>query len=802
MSPICGTVAISKIATFSQWQEIFLENLIKQQRLKNRHLYNSTLTVNDIFNLAIINFNLGRFDLALLQLSMIVRVDSNSEKISALIGMGKMSLSATKFKHAYTFFGLAIHLMKNESKINVENYSECLKKCKYIESKCKELNICLSNNSESETNNNNNNTIANNSKFFQNFQIFEAKINIFSFYINYFKNDSKFNCNYVQNIVNYWNNYEETSSILLSGIVSKGISDLEKALNNTFIFIADFPLKLLTKKLLSYSSLEAIINENLSKYNNFIFNEEPTFEQIIFQSEKFHKKGTYLKFLLVYLKSKIIINAKKFVLTTTDKTFLIFELEMIARFCLLLIEFFKSNFDNILLSKKLLEKRKKLIQFYKTEIEDFIDQIIKIGTVSMVYIFLDYKEDKELANYCSNKSIRHVKLKTIKKSVIQLRTFNVLFISRKLDIKNKNIIKKAMILGDEILAHLDIEEVLPNLIDDNSQNFRRINSFFTERLLSGYIHLLELNASDDPNNSIIIKHLMYYVLLQGGYHISVIWFLNILYDYSHIRDVISIINKDDGIDDFEYLMIGRNLDQYNEQLDFIIKKILMSQQTNEILRFKSQNEKGEDIEIEKRQSKFLRNGNHLILPQVIFNSSNEMIFLPEFCSFLQNGNTIRMNLMNVKPDNEKMNNLIDCQNKIDSNSFFQLKSILKPTKESIYECIKKSNILIETILNSNKIALVNELKQRKNCRLLIQEVCGDVIIPFISEEKCNEIYEQVSKEEKLDYNVQQQELRESIQSFRRKFPNSEINGEKTRDDVWHSIFQCGAAGYAANIVEK
>lgn len=792
-------ISISKISTFSQWQDIFLENLIKQQRLKNRHLYTSTMTVKDIFNLATINFNLGRFDLSILQLSMIVKLDSSPEKITALIGMGKMSLSSAKFKFAYTFFGFAIYLMKNESKINVETYNYCLKQCKYIENKCRELNINLSNDLSSKDNNN---SIANNSKFFQNFQVFEIKINIFSFYLYNFQNDAELNCDYVKNIVNYWNMYEETSSILLSGIVSKGTSDLEKALNNTFLFIADFPLKLLTKKLLSYSSLETIIDENLGKYNNFIFSEEPTIEEIIYQSEKFHKKGTYLKYLLVYLESKIIINAKKFVLTEADKTFLIYELEMIARICLLLIEFFNSNFNDNILNKKLFEKRKKIIQFYKNEIEYFVNQIIKIGIVAMVYIFLDYKEDKELSNYCSIKSIRLLKLKMIKKSVVQLRKFTILFNSRKLELKNKNIIKKAMILGDEILAHLDIEEILPNLIDNKSQNFRRLNSFFTERLLSGYIQLLELNASDDPNNSKIIKHLMYYVLLQGGYHISVIWFLNILYEYSKIRNAISIINEGDGIDDFEYSMIGHNLDQYKEQLNFIIKKIIMSQQTNEILRFKSQNEKGEDIEIEKKQIKILREGHHLVLPQVIFNSSDEIIFLPEFCSFIQNGNTIRMNLLNVKLENgKKSKNLIDCQNKIDSDSLIQLKSILKPTKEFIYECIKKSNILIETILNSNKIAFVNELKKRKRCRDLIQQACGDIAIPFISEDMCNEVYNQISKEEKSDYNVQQQELRENIQSFRKKVPNSESN-EKTGEDVWHSILECGAAGYVANIVEK
>ncbi|KAG0683848.1 hypothetical protein C6P42_000111 [Pichia californica] len=721
------------IVGYNQWEELFLENLINQQMFEQRILFGGNMSVSEILELSKANFNLSRFWLANLQLSLVVKLSSNDDRITALIGMADMALASEQYGYASFCYAASTELIKRQDHIDSALLNYCNSQIKLLDEKKDELKIEFTKKFQTISEGKGKHMV-----LFENYEVFDIKMSLYSFFMSNVFEHKRDRYKYLLCVLERWNKYKETSSIVLSGIVTKGDLDLEKAMDATFEFIASFPLKLLVVKLLAYTSIETILNENLDKFDNSIFSSEPTMEEIVTKAEKFQKDQNYLRFVSTYLKSKVIINVKKFCLVNSDKTFLIYEIDIVARLCMLLIELFKPEIEPKLLNKRLFDKRKKFINLYQKELEPFLDSVIKIGMVSLVYLFLVYKDDEDLATYTANNEIRLMKLKVFKKSVFMFRSFYTLFKVRKLNLANKNIIKKLMIFSDEILAHLDIEEILPEqLYEKNDIKLRRLNNFFTERLLSGYITLLELNPSDDPRNTDIIKHIMYYVLLQGGYHISVIWFLNTLRDYSELKDTITVINREDGYDEFETSLFAKCIAPYTAELDYIIQKIVLAQKVTEILKFKSY-ENDKEVIIEKTQSTLLKAGYQLVLPQVIMNADNEIIFLPEFSSFIQDGNTVRMNLMNALSDSKS--------NKINPGCYVQLKSILKPSKEDLHECIRKSNILVENLLNSGRIPLVNEVKQRKHSRMLIEDACCGLVSSYIGECEQVRLYRDVSNE--------------------------------------------------------
>lgn len=782
------SVIVSPIDGLAQWEENFLENLINQQKYELLLMFSGSMEDTEMFDLGLISFNLSKFWFSTAQMYTVYRITPISKRLPIAIGIADILAVSGKEKLALNYYSTAIGLIQKFSRNNIDLYNYCTGQKALIEKKFEKLK---------ESSRIDLIPCQQKSMLFVDYDFFEAKMCIFEYFLSSIPCPGKDDYEFARNVIKDWNLYKSTSSIVLSGIVTKGNLDLEKSLDATFNFISSFPLKLLSKKMMAYSSVEYIIDENLMKFEDAMFGGEPTMEQIISKSEIFHKDQSYLRYLLIYLKSKLILSVKKFILANTDKTFIICEFDMITKFCQLLIELIKPDSESNLL-KKYAEKRKKFLHTYQNDIEAFQDEILKIGMTSIIYTFLAYRDDEALTKYCLNPEIRVLKTKLFKKSVFLLRTLYIMFKARNLELENRTIIKKVMVYSDEIMAFLAAEEILPESNENRMEKFRKTNKFFTERLIAGYISLLERNASDDSSNLSLIKHLMYCILLQGGYHISVIWFLSRLSEFAQMKSAVSLISDEDDNDDFHSAMFGGNVTQYKEEFELIIRKICLAQESVEVIKLKSY-ENDQEIEIEKSQSYTHRNGHHLILPQVIINSENELIFLPEFSNFIQDGNTIRMNLTGGKQDVDKGEKWQEGKDKISANTYIKLKGILRPTRESIYECIKKSDILIESILNSGKIALVKDLKRSHQARQLIDDACGRMVLPYMGEDEILEEYGEWNRQKRADKTMLEHVVREKVQQYRREFPLSESERE-TREALWRRMVSSGAAGYTAKMI--
>lgn len=782
------SIIVNPVEGLSQWEELFLENLIYQHKYGLPLMFSGSMNDTEMSDLGIISFNLSKYWFATVQLYTVYRVTPLSKRLPITIGIADILAVTGKDKLALNYYNIAIGLIHKFARSSIDLYNYCISQKKLLEQKFEKMDenhleeLKLSKPSY---------------MLFTDYEFFETKIRIFEYFLSGIPDAKMVDFKFTIDVIKDWNSYKSTSSIVLSGIVTKGNLDLEKSLEATFDFISSFPLKLLLKKMMSYSSIEYIIDENLLKFEDAMFGGEPTMEQIITKSENFHKDQNYLKYLVIYLKSKLILSVKKFILANTDKTFIICEFDLITKFCQLLIELIEPDFKMNLL-KKYLEKRKKLLHNYQNDLDLFQDEVLKIGMTSIIYTFLAYKDDNALTKYCPDPKIRLLKTKLFKKSVFMLRTFYVMFKARNLQLENKTIIKKILVYSDEVMAFLVAEEILPESNENPLNKYRRTNKFFTERLISGYISLLEMNAGDDMSNSTLIKNLMYCVLLQGGYHISVIWFLNRLSEFAQMKDALALIGNDDDCDAVYSAMFGGNLSQYKSEFELVIKKICMAQESVEVIKLKSY-ENNEEVEVEKLQSYTHKNGHHLILPQVIINSDNELVFLPEFCNFIQDGNTIRMNLTGAKSEIDKGKRPHDSKSKINSNTYIKLKGILRPTRESIYECIKKSDVLIESILNSGKIALVGELKKSHQARQLIDDACGRMVMPYLGEDEILEEYEDWNSERREDKTMLEHVVGEKVQQFRREFSPSESERE-IRDSLWRRMVESGAAGFNAKII--
>lgn len=78
------------------------------------------------------------------------------------------------------------------------------------------------------------------SMLFTDYEFFETKIRIFEYFLSGIPDAKKVDFKFTIDVIKDWNSYKSTSSIVLSGIVTKGNLDLEKSLEATLILFPVF----------------------------------------------------------------------------------------------------------------------------------------------------------------------------------------------------------------------------------------------------------------------------------------------------------------------------------------------------------------------------------------------------------------------------------------------------------------------------------------------------------------------------------------------------------------------------------
>lgn len=766
-------IVTSSLSGLTEWENLYLENLILQQSYRRQlgGKYPKHYAVLMGITLA----NLSKFGASSYFFAIEGLEDSGINRTLSLLEFSKTSIKCGEFKLAmdcmesFTSKEIEIETFTKDDYIKVDQYfTKAKKQLKSNIDKTKYKAVAFNERPFSSS-------FA--SFFFENYEFFEKKCTIIEFYLKAAQAENSAMHKYAVKVISDLNMFKSTGSVVAATIATKGNTDLMKSFNLIFEFIAAFPLNLLTLSLLNFYSIDYIINETVEKSENLLFSNDVTMEEILTLFDNSHKNPNFLDSFLNYIKGKIIVTVKTFLASDIDKSFILFDFEAITRWCMNGLQLLDPFFKTEMLGKKFLEKRKRFIHAYQNNLKDFSDQLIRCLLVSLIYSLLYHRDFPSLTAYSCDKIIRGLRQNTFKRLVSELKTGFILSESKKVSWKNPKVLKNANTFCNEVLCHLDAEEVLPEveLMENNNKKYRKVNTFYTERLIANYISTLEANSLDDPKNVKIIKYIMYYVVLQGGYHISLIWFLNVLEKIAMYKSQLSIISYEEGEDTIDFMLFSEVIKPYRHILDHVIKKLCSAQS------------KYDNMEATPNASTLLNfeENSALIMSQVLIDSDGSIVFLPEFCNFIQVGDTVRMNLNNAQSTATYKAHTLANKTK----EMAKRKSILRPSKEIIYECLKKSSVLIEAILNSGKIPLVEDAKQCEHLRHKIELSCRSIMMPFADNKDSISIDKTKGSENVID----RREVEQIVKQFRSENPVTEKNAD-IREQQWRMFVESGTVG--------
>lgn len=761
-------VIFTPITNFSQWENNYVENFLRLQNYSFGDLIENKVESEDIYCLGLTAINLGRITFGQQEMEVGLSTCSAKNKFKVHYGFAKLLLLHQQYSAAEIVYHECIKILEESNLPGNQMLETCIA----------ERNSALEGRIEVENGSMSVETKENN--LFEDYTFFEKRMEILGYLFQRLDSVHLGNHKFAQEVLTDWKQYKHKSSVILSSIVTKGDSDLVRSFDAVYSFVLSWPAHLLMKKLMSYSSIENIINANLERFKDPLFPEDLTMKALITREGIFHKEQSFLKYLETYFKAVLLLNVKKFcVVSDTGRGYILAAFQQLAKNCVTLIQFFTSTIK-IKLSKKYTEKRRKILLRYKSEIPDLLKHIINIGATSAMYTLLSYK-------YISSLTLSrlHMFESKISKLELMIDTFNLqrfyFFSLNQLPVHSSiKKMKSLLVYATEIGTFCNLETVQIKIAIDGESSFKMVNIVHSEKLVANYISLLADNAIDDPSNPHLIERIMYSVLLQGGYHAAAIVFLKKLRDFFILQSGLSYISEEDGYDAVYSSMFSDAFDPFRAELDTIIEKIVFAQESIGSCNFSIPASEGCGISGEKSQ--YLQECAHLlILPHVLINGGNRLIILPDFYNFQKDGEITWAKVRDGLDAGKAKNDFRDMDF-----TGPMLKGILQPQRESDYACLKKSDVLLDVVLNKAKIPLIAEIMKSPAGRSYIEDYCYIQCPHDVHAERDSATEDNQGECQKVAANARvmgEHMLKEAVLEFRKVVPIKDKN-EHNEQMMW------------------
>ncbi|CAI8497632.1 unnamed protein product [Pichia kudriavzevii] len=350
----------------------------------------------------------------------------------------------------------------------------------------------------------------------------------------------------------------------------------------------------------------------------------------------------------------------------------------------------------------------------------------------------------------------------------------------------------------ELILTYHSKNVPLNKKDPESSSVSIPDRFLLEKVSTELVNGLSTNPIDHVHNPIIIKQLLYCILLGGGYHITVVLYLLKLEQFFREKSDTSLISCSDGTNLFYPSFNSTYMKELSNQLDKVLEKVTKIKFCLDSTIHTQ--ERGEENTF---STLFGKRGHLLMLPQV-FLHNNRVIMLSEFGNVIADGENIRTNVIDkiraLMAQPEKL------KNNCNSNNLDEIQGILVPTRESVFECLKKSDVLLKVLLGRKDIPLLSELDKVFGLGNIFEDTCKLQLPYNFKRTPCGECTQTlptvpIFSAKEFDSNdlLQDQKIENTLLTFKQQTSVSERDNE--RDSHLWRMMKCSSWGSGASAKE-
>lgn len=522
--------------------------------------------------------------------------------------------------------------------------------------------------------------IINNNESFSEPYEFELRMRSISKFVKLLPSEVKRNNTFAIETVDNFDEYEQLQAQILGTLTSRNKIDLTLALTKLFNFISRLPAQFrFISNLIQIPQLESFVKELLNFYPQPSFNFQGTeIDDIIHYFDvlqKINEESDFLFFWEIYLKIELMLALKLMsdpIKPQYKASISLFE--KIGSICQMLYELIKVDTGIcIKLTKKEIEKRKRILKRFKDEISKFRKCVIELGVITMYYLFLTY----------SKMDAAVIEMDKIKLNGMMFESFLSL---AELDeiICNNPKIELSLAYLYELLAVGSSKEVIPNMVNEKQKNLKpltKMDEFFIEKMISHNLCAVAGACIDDPVVPLIFERILNGILLHGGYNVITIWATMWLLDMTYLRSDMALISLGDKAEyyfnDFTKMKVQTEpLKKIGEKLYRFFGMVTYDMIMNN----------DED--------------SCYVLPQVLVDSNNLPIVLSEYSNGIWVNRTLRINVTNSR-------------------------GILRTDRDTLQGCNALSEQFLETLFTTLQIPVLPVLYGlpfcRKNLELLYKK---------------------------------------------------------------------------------
>lgn len=668
--------SITSLGNLSEWKENYLLNLLILINIHEYQFLEKKLIKEDVDNIAYMCYNLGRYYNSTQKFLISSKMAKGTDHITTNFTFANAMLKNKNYELADILIKVCLSYI-DESALDHRSMRKSIKE---LQSEIPSLGRPQS-------------MIPSNScsvNMFESFPLFDLKVSLANIALQ--NVDSKIfikHFGYTKGLIDYLQKYNELSSVVLSSIVNKGEPDLQRSFDGVFDFLYRFPPVVLVEKLLSFSSIASMINEVIKRYPDAMLGDSFTAAKIVASSENYSKSNDFLEYLIALLKAKLynallnMLNVEKGKLQNTECNLI--ALQNIVSSCKTIVYTFSFSPEVYgELTKKDAEKLKKIESTYKKTIKDFLHEISQLGMVSCIYIMNIYKQSEFLFQEKESYFCANLKLEVAKIDFFDLHFFFCLLKEAGSKKIPQLIINNSISFGDEIMAFLS-SKTIKNVATSEIHLPKRL---FLLQIIAHYSHILSTICADDPRVCEIIQELTRYVLLCGGFHVSVIWRLSEIKQIYSLKDSVSLFSWEDGIDSMTGFT-SKLLSPYKDQLDLIIKRLCTC--------------RSKDL-LQKNLISYVNENHLLFLPALAIKDKCQLVF-----SLDGNFMGAQMNTHSSKEELGGSDTMI--RNTIKEflmETEQQVKGIMLPTKEMMAECAQRSITLLKCFETSSEDSIYQD----------------------------------------------------------------------------------------------
>lgn len=764
-------VTFTPIESQAQWDEVFLENMLRLNQNKFIDFISGEQTSKDIFKIGLLACNVGRPNFGIKELMVAVNTCNPDEQVEYNMELGSILLKLEKYKQAEFTFAQCITSLHKKNNPNPKLLKQCVKL----------KDLAMDEKLKKENGPKNDPQFSVIGKLYTNHELFMKRAKVIQYIIQ--SQDSKvyLNQDFASKFLTSTASCRQKCSVILSKFDSKGEEDLKLSVETIIDFILDFAPLILIKQFMSYRAIDKIVQKNVERFKRPSLPLRATRQNILEMSDFLHKDKNYYHFLVTTIECRIIELVKQFCFSKdnvrdsdtsdvdkSDETHsnaeIIVGFQDLRETCASILYVIDSTFEKNNLSKKEQERLKKMKTANESDKTFALEKVSTVFVISSIYTILCHKNYEIIEGSAIKNFLMNIKLEQFKKDAFEFKKCFLMTKKYNLNKIDPYLLKSGLIYTKEIALFSNLKTLkLSDKIDNKDPNFQIVNKIDAEILLSTYIEQLRISEIDNPINIRLLKRIIYCVLLSGGYHISVIWVLKRVLELLLINSNLSMISAEDGEDCMYSIAFSKYFDKFQCDFDIIIEKICSAQICIEVLNFTW--ERPGDI----KQKCLHENGHRCLLPQAIINNNNEILFLPEYCTFIEDGNMLVKNLKSQFPG------LFFGKTKSEETASF-LKSILTLPRESLYECRKKSDALMEELLNGN-ILLLREIKRSHVARKILQDAAGPRTVVLVPQKTIDEEFANREKEK----NVKTEDKEELVKN---KVLEWVLENEKKEESAW------------------